>query len=80
LVFTAGVGEHSSAIRAECCAGLAWLGVAIDEPANAAVADDDADISVPDAVVRTLVIHAREELVIARECRDVLAGSLPFEA
>src|SRR5690606_17901100 len=36
LVFTAGVGEHNAAIRERVCAGLGFLGVRLDEAANAA--------------------------------------------
>lgn len=73
LVFTGGVGENSPAIRAEACAGLMWLGVAIDGSANRSVSTADCDISSPESAVRTLVIHAHEELVIARSCRTVLS-------
>jgi acetate kinase len=73
VVFTAGVGEHASEIREAACRHLGWLGISIDAAANAAVALDDVDISTPEAAVRTLVIHAREELVIASDCRAVLA-------
>lgn len=34
LVFTAGIGEHSAAIRERVCASLGWLGIAIDASAN----------------------------------------------
>ena len=65
LVFTAGVGEHAPAIRERVCARLGFLGVEIDEAANAA-AEPDADIGTGRATVRTVVVAAREELVAAR--------------
>jgi acetate kinase len=74
LVFTGGVGEGSVPIRAETCAGLDWLGVGLDGSANASVGDEDTDITAPDAAVNVLVIHAREDLQIARECRHLLLG------
>jgi acetate kinase len=73
LVFTGGVGEHASAIRQGAAAGLGFLGVALDLGANARAAPD-VDVSAPDARVRTLVIHAREDVEIAREVRSVLGG------
>jgi acetate kinase len=73
LVFTGGTGENSPVIRSETCANFGWLGVTIDNHANTLGADRDADISAPDAPVRTVVIHAREELVIAADCRQLLA-------
>jgi acetate kinase len=75
LVFTGGVGEHSAAIRAEACDGLTWMGVAIDPAGNAAAGSTDTDIAAPAAAVRVLVIPAREELVVADQCRRLLALS-----
>jgi len=72
LVFTGGVGEGSGAIRAEACADLGWLGVTLDREANDAVEGTDAEISAPGSSVRTLVIHSREDLQIAHECRQLL--------
>jgi len=34
LVFTAGIGENSAALRAQICHAAAWLGVELDEAAN----------------------------------------------
>jgi acetate kinase len=74
LVFTGGVGERASEIRAAVCERLGWLGISVAADLNRAVEADDADISGAGAPVRTLVIHAREELVIAAGCRAVLGG------
>jgi acetate kinase len=72
LVFTAGVGEGSAAVRGAVCARLAFLGVRLDEAANAP-ARLDRDLSAAGADVRVLVIGAREDLVLARAVRSVLA-------
>jgi len=72
LVFTAGVGEHAPVVRRRAAGGLGFLGVALDEAANAR-AVPDAEISAPGARVRTLVVAAREDLEIARQVRTVLA-------
>jgi acetate kinase len=53
------------------------LAVQIDEEANSSVIGSDGEISLPDAGVRTLVVHAREDLQIAAECREALRGSSP---
>ena len=74
IAFSGGVGEHSPAVRADAARRLAWLGVAIDGEANAAV-DGDAEITAPGATVRTLVISAREDLQIAREVRAAAVTS-----
>ena len=73
LVFTGGVGEHSSMVRRRACERLRFLGVAIDSRCNEA-AHDDGDISAAEATVRTLVITAREDLQIARETRQLLGA------
>jgi Acetokinase family len=46
LAFTAGIGEHSPEIRASVCARLAWLGLRLDNAANAA---RTSHISTPDS-------------------------------
>ena len=72
VVFTGGVGENSAVMRMEACADMEWLGIKIDDLANNAVGSDDADISTPGAMVRALVIHSREDVQMARECRQLL--------
>lgn len=74
IVFTGGVGENAPAVRAGAAAGLAFLGVAIDEGLNEHL-EGDGDISAEDAEVRTLIVHAREDVEVAREVRRVLAES-----
>ena len=72
LLFTGGVGEHASAVRAEIATRLGMLGVALDPERNAG-ADADTDVSAAAAAaVRSLVIGAREDVQIAREVRNVL--------
>jgi acetate kinase len=74
LVLTGGVGEHSRDVRTALAEGLAHLGVAVDADRNRA-ANADADISVPGAPVRTVVVTAREDLEIRRQVLAVLGGS-----
>jgi acetate kinase len=72
LVFTGRVGERAPEVRSHAAAGLGFLGVALDEAANAA-ATTDAEIGAPDAAARTLVIESREDLEIARATRTALS-------
>jgi acetate kinase len=72
LVFTAGVGEHSVAVRRRVCERLAFLGVRLDHHANAA-AVADADVGAAGSP-RVVVVRAREDVVIARDARTLLAG------
>jgi acetate kinase len=71
LVFTGGVGERSSAIRARAARGLGFLGVELDLKANDGAEVDQA-IGAPGAAVSTYVIQAREDLEIARQVRTVV--------
>lgn len=73
LVFTGGVGGNSAEIRARATTRLDHLGVAVDPGRNQAPTND-ADISAGQAGVRTLVVHAREDLEIARQVRAVLTN------
>lgn len=63
IVFTGGIGENSARVRETVCAGLGWLGVAIDPAANAAHRDD---LTAAGAAVRVLRLATDEERVIAR--------------
>jgi acetate kinase len=62
LAFTAGVGEHNAVIRERICAGLGFLGVALDPAANAAHAPV---ISTVASKVRVVVEPTNEEWVAA---------------
>lgn len=67
IVFTAGIGENSAAVRGAACRNLAFLGVQLDAAKNNS-ARPDIDISTQDCAVRVLVIRAQEDWAIAREC------------
>lgn len=67
LIFTAGVGENSAAIRAAACESFAFLGLKLDLDKNADRPVDQ-DIATPDSTVRVLVIHTQEDWAIAQAC------------
>jgi acetate kinase len=69
VVFAGGIGENSAVIRARVCAGLEFLGIALDETRNAGGA---ALISQEPGLVAVRVIRTDEESVIARSTIDVL--------
>jgi acetate kinase len=71
VVFTAGIGEHQPEIRAAVGKRLAWLGLAIDEEANAANAFA---VGTPDSRIAAYVVPTDEEQVIADEALGVLRG------
>jgi acetate kinase len=74
LVFTAGVGEHATVIRARVCENLGYLGLALDHTANDAC-QPDADVALPASTSRILVIATREDVTIVRETRRLLTRS-----
>jgi acetate kinase len=68
LVFTGGIGENASGLRAMVCNGLECLGVHLD-PARNSTRTADCDVATDESVARILLIHTREEYMIAREAR-----------
>ncbi len=72
LVFSAGIGERSPAIRARVCAGLTHLGVRLDAERNETNA---AVISSEGCSCTVRVIPTDEELVIARETLSIAGGA-----
>ena len=71
IVFTAGVGENSAATRKAISEYFGYLGVTIDDAANAK-RGEDIMISTPDSKVKVFVIPTNEELVIARDTKALV--------
>jgi len=67
LVFTAGIGEHAAVVRQRICAGLDWLGFALDQAANTS---HGPRISTPTSRMAAWVIPTDEAAVIARGARQ----------
>jgi acetate kinase len=72
IVFTAGIGENGAIDRAEICEGLEYLGVNICPERNAQRADEHL-ISTDDSNVKVFVIATNEELMIARDTKDIVS-------
>jgi acetate kinase len=71
LVFTGGAGEASPRLRADTCDGLAFLRVTLEASSNSAIQGDGL-LSPEGGLPVVLVVHAREDLEIARHVRDLL--------
>jgi acetate kinase len=71
LVFTGGIGENDVAARAECVAGLEFLGLRLDAARNAR---GDEVISSSDSAVTVLVVRTDEEGLIAEQARAVASA------
>lgn len=70
IVFTAGIGERAAPVRAQVCRAAAWLGVALDDEANAG---GGPRISTEGSRTRAWVIPTNEELMIARHTLQLLS-------
>jgi acetate kinase len=66
ITFTAGIGTHSTFVRAKVCSKLTFLGVKLDPEANE-FGTGERIISAPDSRVVVTVVPTNEELMIARE-------------
>ena len=74
LVFTAGIGENSAAVRERACRDAAWLGVELDAQANAR---GGPRLSNSASRVSAWVVPTDEELMIARHTRALLGSVQP---
>ena len=72
LVFTAGIGEYAAPVRAAICRQLSWLGLTLDEAANAR---HGPRISRADSRISAWVIPTNEEKVIAQHAWALTAGA-----
>ena len=77
LVFTAGIGENSPAVRAGVCSGLDRLGIRIDQARNGARSRQPRTVSSGDSATAVLVVPTNEELEIAEQTLATVAGQQP---
>ena len=68
FVFTGGIGENAASVRSRVCQGLAWIGIDLDEGANA---QGGPCISAKGSRVSAWVIPTDEERMIARHTLDL---------
>ena len=74
LVFTAGIGENDSALRAQVCDPLGHLGIGIDAELNAAPGGAARAIDAGETPIRVLVVPTNEEAEIARQSALAVSG------
>ncbi|MBT8379654.1 MAG: acetate kinase [Ignavibacteria bacterium] len=73
LVFTGGIGENSSEVRAEVCRDIDYLGIQIDNLKNE---NNEELISVNSSKVQVFRISTNEELVIALDTAEIVSESV----
>lgn len=71
LIFTGGIGEHAAALRTRVCNDAHWIGIRIEEAANAG---GGPRISRPGSALSVWVVPTDENLMIARHTRQLLDG------
>lgn len=77
IVFTGGIGENSSTMRAAVCADLEWFGIRLD-PIRNQEARGEVPIHSIGSRVEVWIMPTNEEIVVARQARDLLAaGGVP---
>ena len=73
LLFTGGIGENAASIRARVCEDASWLGLKLDEGANAS---GGPCISRKGSRVSAWVIPTNEELMIALHTQRLLGSRI----
>ena len=72
IVFTGGIGENSARIRSGVLEALDWFGIALDPGRNASARGEETLLSPPGSSVQVWTVPTNEELVVARQARDLL--------
>lgn len=73
IVFTGGIGENGFWLRAKVCSYLGFLGVNINQSINQkAVKGAEAELTMPSDKVRVFVLATNEELMIARDTKEIV--------
>ena len=72
IVFTAGIGENDEFVREAVCEGLEPFGIKVDKKENHTRKPGARVISTPDSRIPVLVIPTNEELMIARDTKEVI--------
>lgn len=73
IVFTGGIGENGFWLRAKVCSYLGFLGVNINQSVNQkAVKGAEAELTLPNDKVRVFVLATNEELMIARDTKEIV--------
>ena len=72
IILTGGICENDVPFRAALIERLTLLGIKLDVAANAP-RGVEVVISTPDSPIKVIVVPTNEELVIARDTRDIVA-------
>jgi acetate kinase len=76
IVFTGGIGENSARIRAGVCGDLDWFGIELD-PAHDKAGPAERLVSTPGSRVQVWTVPTNEEIVVARQSKELLERQSP---
>jgi acetate kinase len=76
IVFTGGIGENSARIRELACAKMDYAGIALDLEKNQNL-KGEAILSAPASRVAIWTVPTNEELVVARQTREMVEENSP---
>ncbi len=71
IVFTGGIGENSAQMREEICRDLGWFGIYLD-PVRNREASGEAPIHDVSSRVALWIMPTNEEIVVARQAKELL--------
>lgn len=72
VVFTGGIGENSAPLRQDVCNHMQFLGIDIDNEKNIMCNAQEIEISQPYAKVKVWIVPTNEELLIARDTKEIV--------
>jgi len=71
VIFTGGIGENDHDARHGACINLEFMGIEFNSELNKTIRGVETEISKPGSRVKVLVVPTNEELVIARDTKEV---------
>jgi acetate kinase len=74
VIFTGGIGENAPEVRADACSDMEFFGIKLDEKINSETRGKLQKISTEDSKTQVWVVPTNEELLIARDTRDLILG------
>ncbi|MCH5199479.1 MAG: acetate kinase [Oscillospiraceae bacterium] len=71
IIFTGGIGENAPSVRADACHDMEFFGIKLDDNKNAEAKGVLSKISAPNSKVEVWVVPTNEELLIARDTKEL---------
>lgn len=71
IIFTGGIGENAPSVRADVCHDMEFFGIKLDDTANEEAKGVLGKVSAPDSKVEVWVVPTNEELLIARDTKEL---------